>query len=166
MNISVMSGMAFLQNLINNLFLMLPDVVVAKLCITFLIMAVKVSIQICILRLQSSPGDAPLSPGMFQDLGPKVYLSQEDEKLISLFKHLCKLSHCSDVRKSNYSSFVTNMHLRSDPRPPILPCIMASSVMGLNLEGHWVLDDHTQNQTQTKCIHDLCEDLNFSPLPG
>ena len=43
-----------------------------------------------------------------------------------------------------------------DPRPPILPLVMASSAMGSNWGSAGFCRTHTQKQTQHKCVHDLC----------
>ena len=49
---------------------------------------------------------------------------------------------------------VPQIHTR-DPRPPILPRVMALSVMGLNLGSVGFCRTHMQEQTQNECVHDL-----------
>ena len=46
-----------------------------------------------------------------------------------------------------------------DPRPPILPCLMVSSAMGLNL-GVFRFLPTTHRKNTNKCVHDLCAPRN------
>ena len=46
--------------------------------------------------------------------------------------------------------------LKRNPRTPILPCIMASSAVELQLgKFRFLLTTHTRKQRQTKCVHNL-----------